>query len=122
MVTDKQFTKNNNIILTLEDNTNQIRALVNKNRPELYSEAKSIVLDEVIGVVGANAENIVFVNSILWPETPLNKELKKSPIKEYALFLSDFHIGSDHFLEEEFNKFIDWINCKTGSEEQKKKK
>jgi len=119
MVTDKQFTKNNNIILTLEDNTNQIRALVNKNRPELYSEAKSIVLDEVIGVVGVNAEDFVFVNNILWPETPLSKELKKCPRKEYALFLSDFHIGSDHFLEEEFNKFLQWINCETGSEEQK---
>ncbi len=119
MVTDKQITKNNNIILTLEDNTGQIKALVHKNNLDIYSEAKSIVLDEVIGVVGVNAENIVFVNNILWPEVPLHKELKKSNKREYALFLSDFHIGSDHFLEEEFNKFLQWINCQTGSEEQK---
>lgn len=119
MVTDKQLTKNNNIILTLEDNTDQIRALVNKNRPELYSEAKNIVLDEIIGVTGVNAEDIVFVNNILWPETPLNKELRKSTKEEYALFLSDFHIGSDNFLAEEFDKFLQWINCEAGSEEQK---
>ncbi len=119
MVTDKQFTKNNNILLTLEDNTGQIKAIVNKNKPELYSEAKNIVLDEIIGVTGANAENIVFVNNVLWPEIPLHKEIRKSPTKEYALFLSDFHVGSDHFLAEEFNRFLQWINCKTGSEKQK---
>ncbi len=119
MVTEKHTTKNQNIILTLEDNTGSIKALVNKNKPDLYREAKNIVLDEVIGAVGSNSDNIVFLNNILWPDIPLGKELKKNPTKEYALFLSDFHVGSDHFLGEQFNKFLQWINCETGSEEQK---
>ena len=36
------------------------------------------------------------------------------------VFLSDVHIGSLTFLEEEFENFINWINCDFGSEEQRK--
>ena len=36
------------------------------------------------------------------------------------VFLSDVHIGSLTFLENEFKNFIDWINCEYGNEEQRK--
>ena len=66
-----------------------------------------------------NAENIVFANNILWPDVPATKELKKSPEECYAVFLSDFHVGSDKFLPKEFNHFLQWINGEIGTEEQK---
>ncbi|MBW3014899.1 DNA-directed DNA polymerase II small subunit [Candidatus Woesearchaeota archaeon] len=120
IVSEKEFTrKNNNIILTIEDLTGSIKVLVNKNRPDLYEIAKDIVLDEIIGVVGANGENIVFSNNLLLPDIPLNLELKKSPEKGYAIFLSDLHVGSNMFLEDDFNKFLKWINCELGDDVQK---
>ena len=119
IVKDKTITKNKNIILALEDPTGTIKVLVNKTKPELYDQAKNIVHDEVIAVIGVNGENIIFANNILWPDVPLNRELKKHPEEIYAIFLSDLHVGSNKFLPEEFNKFIKWINGELGNEAQK---
>jgi len=119
MVVDKQKTKNNNIVLVLEDPSGSIKVLVNKNKPELFNLANDVVLDEVIGIVGVNGDKIVFANNIVWPEIPAIKELKKSPDETYALFLSDMHVGSNNFLAEDFNKFLRWINQDLGNETQK---
>jgi len=119
MVSEKSTTKNGNIMLTVEDPTGSIKVLVNKNKPELFNQASDIVLDEIIGIVGVNGENIVFANNILWPEVPTNKDLKKSAEEEYAIFLSDLHVGSNNFLADDFNKFISWINGEVGNDKQK---
>ena len=44
----------------------------------------------------------------------------KSKEEAYAVVLSDLHVGSTLFLEEEFNRFISWITGKTGNESQKR--
>jgi len=118
IVADKQKTKNGNLMLRIEDQTGTINVLVNKNKPEIFEEAKSIVLDEIIGINGVNGENIIFANKIIWPEISF-KELKKSQDEAYAIFLSDLHVGSKNFLPEAFNKFLKWINQETGNEKQK---
>lgn len=118
LVNAKRVTKNGNLILSLEDPTGTINVLVNKNKPELFDEAKDIVLDEVIGVNGTNGQNIIFSNKVVWPEISF-KELKKSPDEKYVLFLSDIHVGSHNFLPEAFDKFLAWINRKVGNEKQK---
>jgi len=118
MVKEKSYTKNGNLMFVLEDTTGCIKTLVNKTKPELFNTTKDIVLDEVIGVIGANGQNIVFANNIIWPDVPI-KELKKSPDEVYAIFLSDLHVGSKQFLPKEFNRFLDWINQKTGTPQQR---
>ena len=65
LVGEKSYTKNGNIILKVEDLTDTINILVNKNKPELFNQAKDIVPDEIIGVVGVNGDNIVFVNNFI---------------------------------------------------------
>jgi len=119
MVSDKHQTKNNNYILTVEDKTGFIKVLVNKTKPDLFRIAKDIVLDEVIGVIGVNGNNIIFSNNLLYPDLPTTKETKKSEKEEYVLFLSDLHVGSKNFLQEDFNKFLRWINCDLGNESQR---
>ncbi|MEK6943170.1 MAG: DNA-directed DNA polymerase II small subunit [Nanoarchaeota archaeon] len=119
MVSDKQVTKNGNIMLKLEDPTGYTKAIINKTKPELFNEAKNIVLDEVIGITGSNINNFVFINSIVWPDIPTTKELKKATEETYAVFLSDLHVGSSKFLPEDFDKFLKWINGETGNEQQK---
>lgn len=119
MIYDKQTTKNENIMLTLEDDTGTIKAVVSKSKADVYKIAKDLVMDEVIGITGALGENIIFVNSIIFPDIPLIHEFKKAPDDAYALILSDIHVGSVNFLEEEFKKFISWIRAENGTEEQK---
>lgn len=118
MVEDKQVTKNGNLLLIVEDPTGRKMVLINKNKPALFKDAKDIVLDEVIGVIGVCADSLVFANEIVWPDIP-NKELKKSGQEKYALFLSDLHVGSSKFLPDDFEKFLRWINGNMGNEQQR---
>lgn len=111
MVSDKRITKNKNLIFDVEDFTGKTRVLVNQNNPELYKIAEEIVLDSVMGFTGFGNKEIFFANNIVFPDIKV-LEKKKSPDEEYALFLGDFHYGSKFFMEENFQKFIDYINGK----------
>lgn len=119
MVTEKRITKNNNIIATIEDNTGQINVVFSKNKQEMFEQAKDIVLDEVIGIVCSTGDNILFANTLLFPDIPLQTELKKSPDEAYVLILSDMHVGSIWFEKERFERFLKWIRGEAGNEEQK---
>lgn len=119
MVYGKHTTKKENIVLTLEDQTGSIKAIINKNSP-IFAYVKDIVFDEVIGVAGICSEDVVFVNNIIFPDVPITQELKKSPEEVYAAVVSDIHIGSVYFLEDEFDKFIKWIRGEVGNDEQKR--
>lgn len=119
MVTEKRLTRNENIIVTVEDNTGQISVVFSKNKQDLFTQAKDLVLDEVIGIGCSTGENILFANSILFPDIPLQTELKKSPDEAYVLILSDLHVGSIWFERERFGKFLKWIKGEAGNEEQK---
>ncbi len=119
MVYDKRETKNGNIILVLEDGSGEIKVIISKTKHDLMLIAKDIVLDEVIGVTGANTKDVVFANSIVLPDVPFATDLKKSPDEAYAVAISDIHVGSSKFLEKEFKRFIRWLNGQEGNEEQK---
>jgi DNA polymerase II small subunit len=116
-IQDKQTTKNDNIMLTVEDPTGAIKVLVNKNKPDIYESAKDLVLDQIVGVTGVNGDKIVFANSLIQPDAP-QKELKRCDEEVCAAILSDLHVGSNNFLEDDLRKFIDWINLRKGNEKQ----
>lgn len=119
LVYKKSETKNG-IMLTVEDPTGMIKVYISQNRQQLYSSAKDVVVDEVIGIVGMCGNNIVFANAIYVPDIPSTKELKKCDDEVYVAFLSDIHVGSKDFLSERFQKFIDWTKGEIGNEDQKR--
>jgi len=119
IVNEKRETKNKNILVTLEDPTGQQAVLINKNRLDLYTEAKDLVTDEVIGVSGSYKKGLLFANNVVFPDIP-SQELKKSPNEEYLACMSDLHFGSKQFMGDEFNRFLSWVNLETGNDKQKK--
>lgn len=119
IIAEKQLSKNNNLILTIEDSTGIIKVVVNKNNQEAFSLAKDFVYDEVIGVVGVNNGNVVFGNKVFLPDIPIHHELKKAPDECYAMFISDLHFGNSLFLHKEFDRLIKWINGEVGNSEQR---
>ena len=118
LVSDKRETKNGNIVLAVEDLTGKINVIINNTKKELYELAKDTLLDEVIGVAGVIRKDTIFCNNILYPDVPLNKELKKCNEEVYAVFISDVEVGSKLFFKKEFLRFIDWINGNDGNKNQ----
>jgi DNA polymerase II small subunit len=111
LVSDKTTTKNKNILLEVEDLTGKIRVLINQNNTKVYEKTKEISLDSVLGFSGVGNREIFFANDIVFPDSSL-AERKNSPIDENVLFLGDLHFGSKLFLENNFLKFIDYLNGK----------
>jgi len=118
IVYGKRVTKNKNLMLEIEDLTGKISVLINQNKEEVYSQAKDILLDSVIGVRGSGSREMFFVNEIILPEAVL-REKNHLERDEHAAFISDTHVGSRNFLEKNFLKFIEWINGNLGDSKQR---
>lgn len=119
MISDISETKNENIMLTIEDETGTIKVLVNKNKQDLIDFSKNLVLDDIIGVVGNTGDKIIFANNLILPDIPNTNEYKKCKDDVHACFISDIHIGSKEFLRESFEKLIRWLNGDLGDDKQK---
>lgn len=119
MVIEKKETKSKHIIVSIEDPTGKIDIWLSASKRELQNIAKEIVMDEVIGVVGQVSDGRIFANSVLFPDVPLTKELKKGVKDCYAVFVGDVEIGSKLFMKNEFEKFIMWLSGKLGNDDQR---
>jgi DNA polymerase II small subunit len=109
LVSSKRTSKNNNVILEIEDLTGKMKVVVSSDKEDLMKECEDIALDSVIGFKGFGSKEIMFVNEIIFPDTRL-EDRKKAHIEEYVAFIGDLHLGSKRFLEEDFLKFIDFLN------------
>lgn len=119
MVKEIRSSKNGHKIVEFEDDTGNISILFSNKNEELFAEAEKLVRDEVIGVIANKSDdrNFAFGQQII------NPGVLRVPDKEMdfgIVFLSDVHIGSLTFLEDAFQRFIDWINCNFGTEEQRR--
>ncbi|WP_407377284.1 DNA-directed DNA polymerase II small subunit [Methanobrevibacter sp.] len=119
MVREIRSSKNGHKIVELEDDTGTISVLFSQNNEELFADAEKLVRDEVIGVIANKSDDkgFAFGQQIIFPG------VLRVPEKEMdfgIVFLSDVHIGSLTFLEDAFLRFIDWINCDFGTEEQRR--
>lgn len=117
-ILDKKITKNKNLMLEVEDTTGRTKVLINGNKTELFELCKDIVCDEVVAFNVAGNKEILFANSVFFPDSILI-EKKRAALDEVVAFTSDVHVGSKMFLEENFLKFIKWLNGEEGDEEQR---
>ena len=119
MVKEIKSSKNGHKIVDFEDDTGSISVLFSNNNDELFAEAEKLVRDEVIGVIANKSDD----NNFAFGQQIINPGVLRVPEKEMdfgIVFLSDVHIGSLTFLEDAFTRFIDWINCDYGTEEQRR--
>ena len=119
MVREIRSSKNGHKLIEFEDDTGTITILFSNKNEDLFREAGKLVKDEVIGVIANKSDDAHFA----FGQQIINPGVLKVPEKEMdfgIVFLSDVHIGSLTFLEDAFQKFVDWINCEFGSEEQRR--
>jgi DNA polymerase II small subunit len=117
MVSEIRRTQKGNKIITIEDEKSTLNVLLTKENGLLSDPT---VLDEVVGCVCAKFKenrlgrksNLVIAQNITRPDIPVNRRPKRSKEPKFVAFISDIHVGSDTFLEEEFKRFLAWLNSK----------
>jgi DNA polymerase II small subunit len=76
--------------------------------------ADTLVQDEVIGVVGqaTSKGDMLFAESLVRPDIPLPDAERKrgAEVPLMAAFLSDIHVGSHTFLNENWKRMLGWLN------------
>ncbi|QDI88923.1 DNA-directed DNA polymerase II small subunit [Candidatus Nitrosopumilus sp. SW] len=94
--------------LVLEDPSGSFEGIIFDN--ELQKTADTLLADQFIMArvsVGKNSGFII--KDLILPDIP-DQATNKSESEAYAVFLSDLHIGSKYFMEEELTEFISWIS------------
>lgn len=121
IVKSVKTTINGHKLIELEDETGTAMLMALKNNNGINQLANEIILDEIIGVVGKISKkgDLIIVQNIVFPDIKLqnNKHRAEDPI--CVAFLSDIHMGSKMFMEEEWNAFLKWINGSLGNQRQR---
>ena len=112
MVTECAVTRNGHTMLTIEDESGSIKAMVHSRNEKLGEQARVVMEDEVIGVAGTLGKDIIFTKALEFPDIPVGRELNRSTEEICVAITSDLHVGSTTFLETAFLRFIRWLNLK----------
>lgn len=110
MISDIRSTRNGHKMLSIEDGTGDISVLIMKNKPA-FEIAETLVLDEVCAFVGGVTDDkrMLFANTIIQPDVPMTNKRKPATRPCKAALVSDIHVGSNTFLPEAWDRFIDWL-------------
>ncbi len=116
MVYDKTTTKNGHTMVTLEDETGTAKVFISKESP-LINEA--FVTDEVVGIMGKpNAQRtLIMAEKVYRPEIPKNHSWELSDSVSKIAFLSDVHVGSTTFLEDDWHRMVSWLKANSVKED-----
>jgi len=117
MVSEKRLTKNKNLIVTFEDLTGRINAVIKSDKEEVFKKADELQVDDIVGVKASGSRDILFVHDIFYPDVMIHEKVKFEEDFSIA-FLSDMHCGSIRHLDKSMQRFLDWLN----SEEEAAKK
>lgn len=102
--------RKNDVELVIDDTTGSI-SVVCKTQ-DLINEASSLVLDQMlmleISLSKRNSNDFV-IKDIIFPDIP-EHVAAKSRTESYVALISDLHVGSKYFMENEFNDFISWLS------------
>jgi DNA polymerase II small subunit len=122
IVSNVRTTVNGHKLVELEDETGTITFIALKNNKETYSLASEVIIDEIVGAIGKFSKNgdLLIANRFVFPDIRMQPQNNHADIPVYAAFLSDIHIGSNMFMESEWNAFLKWINGNLGNSRQRK--
>jgi DNA polymerase II small subunit len=108
MVTEKQTTSKGGVIFTIEDESGRIKVL----STGVKGTPTDIVTDEVVGVVGTTnpKRDLVYAEQIVRPEIPVRRTPHTTDRDLNVAFAADIHVGSNTFLDTQWNRFMDFLN------------
>jgi DNA polymerase II small subunit len=121
IVNKKWITKKGHTAFEIEDLDTKCIALAMEKERVVTEKAERILEDNVVGIKGTKwGTDFIIIKEVFWPDMPI-----RSPklIDEEVLSgqVTDLHVGSKLFYEEQFNKFLDYLNGKGLSEKQQER-
>ena len=94
--------------LILEDPSGSFEGIIFDS--ELQKTADTLMSDQFVMVrIGMGKNSGFIIKDLILPDLP-DQASNKSETDAYAVFLSDLHIGSKYFMEEEFSDFVSWLS------------
>jgi len=111
LVNDVRSTKNGHWIVELEDTTGTFPCLVMKDR-EFADLVDELLLDECVAIEGTLSDDgeIVFVDSIYFPDVPRTHTPNTADRHVQAALVSDLHVGSREFEADAWDRFASWLH------------
>ena len=121
IVKDVRTTTNGHRLIELEDETDIATCIDLKNNRETLQMANEVVLDEIVGIRGQLSKNgdLLVIRSVVYPDISIQNERHKADVPVFVAFLSDIHVGSKQFMENEWQAFLRWINGEMGNSRQR---
>ncbi|MHC1579836.1 MAG: DNA-directed DNA polymerase II small subunit, partial [Candidatus Alkanophagales archaeon] len=104
-------TRKGGVVAELEDPTGTMLVV--------FREDVALLPDEVVGVAGrlSRDRKYLIAERLVHPEVPIYRGEVGARVEATkkcgAVFISDTHFGSKQFLEEPWNRFIDWLKRRT---------
>ncbi len=114
LVKDVKTTKNGHRIIELEDDTGETVILAPKDEDRLLELADTLLLDEVVGIIGkklpnrGNKDGLLVMDELVRVDVRLDRDRPQGGPGS-AVFVSDVHLGADTFLADAWDGFIDWV-------------
>jgi DNA polymerase II small subunit len=121
MVNKKWITKKGHTAFEIEDMDSKCIALAMEKEKAIIQKAERIIEDNVLGIKGTKwGKDFIIIKEIFWPDLPIKPS---KLISEEVLVggITDLHVGSKLFYEEQFNKLIGYLNGKNLDEKQKER-
>lgn len=107
LVTSK-ISERNVTKLLLEDPSGSLEGIIFDN--DLQKTADLLLNDQfIMARVGVGKNSGLIIKDLISPDVP-DQTSNRSESETFAVFLSDLHIGSKYFMEEEFSDFISWLS------------
>ena len=114
-IVTRKNTRGARLFLDLEDLEDSITVMASDD--ETVRKGLMILEDQVICVDALKYRDDFFIaKDFIWPDVP-SKTPGRSEVPLCAAFLADMHVGSRHFLEDLFDRFVKWMNSEMGPPE-----
>lgn len=101
--------RKNGVELEIDDYTGRMQILAATE--EARRAASMLALDQVVMLELENAKGVpgLSVKNVFSPDIPDHLP-GKSKSEAYAVLISDLHVGSKYFMEQEFLRFLEWLS------------
>lgn len=106
------------LFIDLEDPEDSITVMTSDEKT--VRKGLTIFEDQVICVDAIKyRQDLLIAKDFIWPDVP-SKTPGRSEAPLCAAFLADLHVGSRHFLDDLFERFLRWINLELGPPESRR--